>query len=268
MPPVPSPSFSPPRARRIPSGVALMLALSAATAGAQTGAQTGSCGQPEPTGAGPSSMAANNVSDLSLAYQAEQPASITMCAYGYLAAKCGDYATAHKIFDKCIAKGFIGPMIWKGHLLQEGEGVPQDSVAATAMFKRAAESGHDGYAVMGKLHYASALWEGRGVARNEAEARKWFEQAAAEGSEDAQTFLKTGYHTGSRDRTGKGVGVPTEDVQGQALQKQPTATTTAFSGWYTVGMGALLALLVAIGAWRQGRTRLAGIRLQAGGQPA
>jgi hypothetical protein len=62
--------------------------------------------------------------------------------------------------------------------------------------------------------------------------------------------------------------VPTEDVQGQALQKQPTATTTAFSGWYTVGMGALLALLVAIGAWRQGRTRLAGIRLQAGGQPA
>lgn len=266
MPPVSTPSFTPFPSRRSRHGLALVLALSATWAHAQ--AQSGSCGQPEPTGAGPSSMAANNVSDLSLAYQAEQPASITMCAYGYLAAKCGDYATAHKIFDKCIAKGFIGPMIWKGHLLQEGEGVPQDSAAATAMFKRAAESGHDGYAVLGKLHYASALWEGRGVARNEAEARKWFEQAAAEGSEDAQTFLKTGYHTGSRDRSGKGVGVPTEDVQGQALQKQPTSATPAFSGWYTAALGVLLALLVGIGAWRQGRMRLAGLRLSNGGLPA
>ena len=34
-----------------------------------------------------------------------------VCSKGYLFEKCGDHATAMKIFDRCIAAGYIGAMI-------------------------------------------------------------------------------------------------------------------------------------------------------------
>jgi hypothetical protein len=74
--------------------------------------------------------------------------------------------------------------------------------------RRAAEAGDSPYAVLGKLHYASALHEGKGVPKDEAAARRWFEAAAAEGNPDAIEFLRTGYHVGDRDGSTRGVGVP------------------------------------------------------------
>jgi TPR repeat protein len=204
------------------------------------------------------------VSDLSLTYWVDQPAGLKTCAYGYYAAKCGDFEAAHKIFDKCIAAGYGGAMIWKGLLLENGSGVPRDLGAAAAMFKRAADSGNEGYATLGKLHYASALYEGRGVPRDEAEARRWFERAAAEGSEDAQTFLKTGHHTGSRNERGEGVGTPVGAVAAaqsstQRLIKQ--AAQALPPGPAGLGLGLVLGLLAlsGAGAWHQ-RRRASAVR--------
>ncbi|HEY6896463.1 MAG TPA: tetratricopeptide repeat protein [Rhodocyclaceae bacterium] len=146
--------------------------------------------------------------DMSIQHIAEQPAGIITCAMGYLIEKCGDHETANKVFDKCIAAGYAGAMIWKGLLLEEGKGVPQDSAKAAAMFRRAAESGNGDYATLGKLHYATALHQGRGVPQDQEAALRWFKEAAAEGSQEARDFLATGYHTGERDMNGIGAGTP------------------------------------------------------------
>lgn len=186
-------------------------------------------------------------SDLSLKRTLEKPASMTTCAQGYLLEKCGDHASAHIIFDKCIAAGYIGAMIWKGLMYEDGAGVPQDSAKAAAMFKRAAESGSGDYATLGKLHYASALYEGRGVPKDEAAAMKWFQAAADEGSEEAREFIATGHHTGSRDRNGVGVGIARTAVEGQHLERSTPAPVQEFQLWPLL----LLAAALVAGALRQ-----------------
>lgn len=194
----------------------------------------------------------NATSDLSLQHIAEQPAGPVTCSYGYMAAKCGDFALAHRIFDKCIAKGYAGAMIWKGLLLEDGSGTPPDPARAAALYKQAADSGTEHYATLGKLHYASALYEGNGVERNEAEARRWFQAAAAEGSPDAKEFLATGHHTGSRNLRGEGVGVPGEAVSGQRLLRQLSSALPSLPALPPL-LALALAALIAAGAWRQGR---------------
>lgn len=151
---------------------------------------------------------ANVVGDQTLEYAAQQPAGIVTCAKGYLLAKCGDYETANKVFDKCIAAGYAGAMIWKALLLEEGAGVAPDLAEAARLVHRAATSGDPAYGPLGKMHYATMLHVGKGVPRDEAAARRWFEAAAAEGSEEAREFLRTGYHTGERDLTTLGAGTP------------------------------------------------------------
>lgn len=150
---------------------------------------------------------ANVVGELTIEYQATRHDRHPLrCGYGYAAEKCGDHVTALKIYERCIAEGHAGAMIWKAMMHESGSGVPVDPVRAAELFRRAAEAGHGGYSTLGKLHYASALWLGRGVPRDEAEALRWFRLAAAEGDRDAQMFLATGYHTAWRDATGAGVG--------------------------------------------------------------
>lgn len=198
--------------------------------------------------------------DLSLESIAAAPASMVVCGAGYFAVKCGDHLTANLIFDKCIAAGYTGAMIWKALLLEEGLGVEKDEPQATALMLKAAQSGHDGYATLGKLHYATALHQGKGVPKDEAAARRWFQAAADEGSQEAKDFLATGYHTGDRDRQGHGVGVlpqawrdhPT--VQ-RLVQELPADLPSALgSRWGLLG-AALLAALMATGVWRQARRR-------------
>lgn len=140
-------------------------------------------------------------SDLSIAHMAEQPAGAVVCSMGYLAAKCGDFTSAHRIFDKCIAKGFGGAMIWKALLDENGQDVPRDLAHAAALFRQAADATDatgSHYAAPGKLHDASALHEGPGVARDREQARRGFEAAAAQGSADAQESLRSGSHPGAR----------------------------------------------------------------------
>ncbi len=197
----------------------------------------------------------NVVSDLSLEHSAQRPAGLLTCAHGYLLEKCGDHETANAVFDKCIAAGYVGAMIWKALMYENGNGVPQDDAKATELMRRAAMSGDPAYGTLGKLHYATALYLGKGVERNEAEVRKWFQAAADEGDPDAREFLRTGYHTGSRDGQGRGVGVSSSPVAGQKLEKvvpPPDAPTHRAIEWLAV---MLLAFAFMAGVFRQGRRR-------------
>lgn len=158
-------------------------------------------------GGDPSDLA-NVVGDQTLEYAVQQPASLVTCAKGYLLVKCGDFETANKVFDKCIAAGYVGSMIWKALMLEDGTGTERDLTEAARLMQKAATSGDPAYGPIGKLHYATALHLGKGVPRDEAAARQWFESAAADGNEEAREFLRTGYHTGDRDQSTLGAGKP------------------------------------------------------------
>ena len=227
--------------------LALAIALAAGTPLAAAGDEPHFCGGATQFTV-PSDLA-NVEGDLSLEHIVKTPASMTVCAYGYWAEKCGDHATAHVIFDKCIAAGYVGAMLWKGLLYEDGSGIEQDSGKAAALFKRAALSGNSDYATLGKLHYATALYLGKGVARDEAEAAKWFQAAADEGDPDAQSFLRTGHHTASRDINGVGVGLPTQQVQGRKLERLEAPAPSALPP----GLGLLLAAIFAAGAFGRAR---------------
>lgn len=185
------------------AGALLMLGLLAGPAAANSNMF---CGGPATPG-DPSDLA-NVVGDQTLEYAVQQPASIVTCAKGYLLVKCGDFETANKVFDKCIAAGYVGSMIWKALMLEDGTGVKPDLAEAARLMQRAATSGDPAYGPIGKLHYATALHLGKGVPRDEAAARQWFESAAADGNEEAREFLRTGYHTGDRDQSTLGAGKP------------------------------------------------------------
>ncbi len=151
----------------------------------------------------------NQVGDMTLQAAVDQPASITTCGKGYLLAKCGDHENANRIFDKCIAAGYAGAMIWKALQVENGNGTELDLKVAADLLRQAAMSSDPAYGPLGRMHYATVLFEGRGVARDPEQAMKWVRQAAAEGSEEAAEFLRTGYHTGARDGRGMGAGTPT-----------------------------------------------------------
>jgi hypothetical protein len=151
----------------------------------------------------------NQIGDMTLQAAVDQPAGITTCGKGYLLAKCGDHENANRIFDKCIAAGYVGAMIWKALQVENGNGTERDLKAAADLLRLAAMSDDPAYGPLGRMHYATVLFEGRGIARDTEEAMKWFRRAAAEGSEEAAEFLRTGYHTGARDGRGMGAGTPT-----------------------------------------------------------
>lgn len=192
-----------PGQKQRPKLALLALLLACAPALADSNIFCGGAARP-----GDPSDLANVVGDQTLEYAAQQPASMMTCARGYLFEKCGDHETAHRVFDKCIAAGYVGAMIWKALMLEDGAGTAPDPVAAAQLMQRAARSGDPGYAPLGKLHYASMLLQGKGVPRDEAEARRWFESAAADGNADAIAFLRDGYHTAARDQSTLGTGLP------------------------------------------------------------
>jgi TPR repeat protein len=151
------------------------------------------CGGPAPQTGVPADLA-HVVGDQTVEHALEKAASPGVCSAGYELAKCGDYESAYKIFDKCIAAGYVGAMIWKASALEDGAGgKTPDLVAAAELVRRAAMSGDSPYATLAKFHYARALYQGRGVPKDEIEAGRWFEAAARDGNPDAIEFLRTGH---------------------------------------------------------------------------
>jgi len=218
----------PPLRRRPPppvSALCLVLGLAFGLAAPSASADM-FCGEPSTKNTDPSDLS-SGISDQSLEYMAQQPASMLVCSKGYLFEKCGDHDTSNKIFDKCIAAGYAGAMIWKARLLEEGSGVARDLVKSAELLHRAAVSGDPAYGPIAKMHYATALQLGRGVDKDEAAARRWFEQAAAEGSDEARQFLQTGYHTGSRDYSTLGAGTPTTAALAKSLPPDAGDAATA-----------------------------------------
>lgn len=227
------------------TSVFLVIALGLVTP-ASAGIPPTSCG-------GPPGAPDTAQSDLSVAYWAQQPPSSTMCAYGYWAEKCGDHAIAHAIFDRCIAAGYVGAMIWKALLLEDGTGIAQDSAAATDLMRRAAHSDDREYATLGKLHYATALYLGRGVERDEAAAERWFREAAAEGDADAQAFLDSGTHTADRDQRGRSVAAQRAARDSTGPRLAPVAPASTPAPTPALGLIAALAALLAAGAAARAR---------------
>lgn len=169
-----------------------LLALGLAAAYAHAG-DNRFCGGPA-LRTGVAADLAHVVGDQTVEHALEQAASPGVCSAGYELAKCGDYESAYKIFDKCIAAGYVGAMIWKASALEDGAGGrPPDLAAAAELVRRAAMSGDSPYATLGKFHYARALHQGRGVSKDEMEAGKWFEAAARDGNPDAIEFLRVGH---------------------------------------------------------------------------
>lgn len=204
----------------------------------------------------PSDVPGETESDESVAYWTAQEPDMVMCSHGYWAEKCGAHRTANAIFDRCIEGGYVGAMIWKALMYENGNGVPKDDVKATELMHRAAMSDDKAYATLGKLHYATALYLGRGIERNVDEAMKWFQQAADEGDSDAIEFLKTGTHTADRDVRGRSVAMQLEALEqkGQHLSAvidddKPT-TNISVNGLLLLLLGLLLA-----GAFRQAMKR-------------
>lgn len=167
----------------------LSLSLGVSAAGAH-GEDLRFCGGAVQRSDLPSDLA-HVVGDQTVEYAVDQPASPVVCSAGYEAAKCGDFTSAYRIFDKCIAAGYVGAMIWKASALENGAGgATPDLQGAAELVRRAAVSGVSGYATLAKLDYARALYLGRGVPRDETAARQWFEAAAREGNEDAIATLR------------------------------------------------------------------------------
>ena len=192
--------------RRLLAGSLIVLAASA-----WAGTDNRFCGGAVTQGA-PDDLA-NVVGDQTLEYAVTQPAGIVTCSKGYLLEKCGDHASANIVFDRCIAAGYVGAMVWKALMIEDGNGNEGEGPdQAAALMQRAATSDDPAYAPLGMLHYATMLYQGKGVARDEAAAMKWFRAAAAAGSEEAKTFLTTGYHTGDRDLQSLGAGKPTAEA--------------------------------------------------------
>lgn len=167
-----------------------LFALGMAATGAYCGEQRFCGGQVQQTGV-PSDLA-HVVGDQTVEYAVGQPASPVVCSAGYESAKCGDFESAYQIFDKCIAAGYVGAMIWKASALENGAGGrTPDLAGAAALVRRAALSGDSPYATLAKLDYARALYYGKGVPRDIAEARTWFEAAARDGDRDAIETLRS-----------------------------------------------------------------------------
>ena len=96
-----------------------------------------------------------------------------------------------------------------------GEGVPQDSVAAVAWYRKAAEQGHpDAQNNLGWM-YAN----GAGVPQDDAAAVAWYCLAAEQGSASAQVSLGALYSDGGR-------GVPQDLVEGHTWLNLAAARLT------------------------------------------
>ena len=113
----------------------------------------------------------------------------------------GEYAAtfaeqARSRVDALAAKGMAAAWTLKGQLQRKGWAYPQDDVAATAAFVKAAELGD----VAGMIEVADAYDEGLGIPENTSLYIRWLREAAHRGSIDARAKLVNQFTFDSFDR--------------------------------------------------------------------
>jgi len=120
---------------------------------------------------------------------------------GKLAYDRGDFAMALRAWRPLAEQGNAGAQHNLGLMYDNGQGVPQDHVAAAKWYRKAAEQG-DARAQhnLGLMYY-----NGRGVPQDYAQAMRWFRKAAEQGNVRGQRNLGSMY--------GNGEGAPQDYVQ-------------------------------------------------------
>jgi hypothetical protein len=96
---------------------------------------------------------------------------------GYDALTSGDYATAMRLWRPLAEQGDAVAQYNLGFIYTNGQGVPQDDVAAASWYRKAAEQGYP--AAQFKL--GSMYFDGRGVQQDYVRALMWLNLAAARG---------------------------------------------------------------------------------------
>jgi TPR repeat protein len=104
----------------------------------------------------------------------------------------GDYAEVIKIVRPAAEKGDAWAMRLLGIAYNNGEGVPQDNVAAVYWFTLAANRGD----VPSQHNLGIAYQNGKGTPQNYSEALKWYRLSAIQGIPESQGNLGTLYAMG------------------------------------------------------------------------
>jgi TPR repeat protein len=110
----------------------------------------------------------------------------TILGGGYQSYLKGDYQAAYEEWLPLAELGDAEAQYNLGVMYDEGAGIDQDLVTATAWYRKAAEQGFlDAQTNLGMMYYY-----GQGIPRDHAEAARWFKRAASQGDEEAAGYLK------------------------------------------------------------------------------
>jgi TPR repeat protein len=93
-----------------------------------------------------------------------------------------DMDKALAYYNQSAEGGYTNAYMLLALIYQEGDGVPQDDVAAAKWFRKFAETGN----ASGQFDFAEILAAGRGVEKDEVSAFDWFSKSAAQGNKYAQ----------------------------------------------------------------------------------
>jgi hypothetical protein len=108
------------------------------------------------------------------------------------AAKRGNFADEGVASRSLADTGDAAAQFGLGIIYFNGEGVPQDDVAAATWWRKAADQGYDN----AQLNLGIMYFFGRGVPQDHSAAVRWLRKAADQGRGDAQSLLGAMYASG------------------------------------------------------------------------
>jgi hypothetical protein len=109
-------------------------------------------------------------------------------------ASCADISGLSPLEDlrSCGEQGYAQAQLYLGAMYANGQGVPEDYVAAVRWYRLAAEQGY----AQAQLYLGHMYADGDGVPEDDAEAVRWFRLAAEQGYPSAQFQLGYLYANG------------------------------------------------------------------------
>lgn len=149
---------------------------------------------------------------------------------GWQAYEAGAYAEARTAWEPLAASGDATAQFYLGLLLDNGQGAPEDDVAAAEWYRKAAEQGHaPAQNNLGLLHY-----QGHGVERSTGEAARWYGLAAEQGFAPALGNLGLMHLLGQTEHADLREG---RALLREAAAQNVTRAATALALWQPDGGG-------------------------------